>query len=65
MRYGGNLKKEGVSADQVLKIKKLEYIAQKRIQHNVSNSFWKIKVFAENKDGKEKTTLKSFFMKHQ
>ena len=47
MRYAKNLKKEGLSAEQSLKLKKVFYIVNREVQKNLSHSFWKINAFAD------------------
>ncbi len=50
MRYSKNLKKEGLSAEQSLRLKKLFYLFSREVQRNFSHSFWRINAFADSKD---------------
>jgi hypothetical protein len=55
MRYSKNLKKEGISAEESLRMKKLIYILNIKIQKNMSHGFWKIHANSDSMNGKNST----------
>ena len=64
MRYAKNLRKEGLSAEQTLKLKKVFYIVNREIQKNLSHSFWKINAFADKSLSQTQTGFGSMMKKY-
>jgi len=57
MRYAKNLRKEGLSAENALKLKRFRHIINMKIQKNLAYGYWKIR---SNADSSGQSQTKSF-----